>query len=184
MDKEQEKEEIRQTIRENLVMLRKVNNYSQEELAQKMGKKKATVGSWEQGTSLPDIYTMSELAKLYGVSFEYLCGREEDQAKRAQAYAQGLQKVRQQKNKLPDGQLDLFELAGIDIYGNKIETAKEAPKRVEVTTFPRYTAENLPKVEGEDVKVTRENFQDLLRATLDYARQLTEILERMEGRDL
>ena len=182
MDKEQEKEEIRQTIRENLVMLRKVNNYSQEELAQKMGKKKATVGSWEQGTSLPDIYTMSELAKLYGVSFEYLCGREEDQAKRAQAYAQGLQKIK--KNKPLDGQLDLFELAGIDIYGNKIETAKEAPKRVEVTTFPRYTAENMPKEKGEDVKVTREDFQDLLRATLDYARQLTEILERMEGRDL
>lgn len=165
MEKENEREEIRQTIRENLVMLRKVNNLTQDELAQRIGKKKAAVGAWEQGTSLPDIYTMSELAKLYGVTFEYLCGREENQAKRAQAYAQGLQKIK--KNKPLDGQLDLFELAGIDIYGNQIETAKEAPK-----------------VEGEDVKVTREDFQDLLRATLDYARQLTEILERMENRDL
>jgi transcriptional regulator with XRE-family HTH domain len=165
MEKENEREEIRQTIRENLVMLRKVNNLTQDELAQRIGKKKAAVGAWEQGTSLPDIYTMSELAKLYGVTFEYLCGREENQAKRAQAYAQGLQKIK--KNKPLDGQLDLFELAGIDKYGNQIETAKEAPK-----------------VEGEDVKVTREDFQDLLRATLDYARQLTEILERMENRDL
>ena len=166
MEKEIEKEEIRQTIRENLTMLRKLNNLTQDELAQKVGKKKAAVGAWEQGTSLPDIYTMSELANIYGVSMEYLCGREceEERLNRLQAYKDMFANTRRRRK---NAVLDKLQNTSV-----KVDTDENG-----------YLAiKEVPKEKPEPV--TKQDAEDLLRATLDYARQLTEILERMENRDL
>lgn len=160
MEKEIEKEEIRQTIRENLTMLRKLNNLTQDELAQKVGKKKAAVGAWEQGTSLPDIYTMSELAKIYGVSMEYLCGREceEERLKRLQAYK--------------------------DMFANTRRRRKNAASdRLQETDENGYLA--IMEEPGEkgpvQVDLTRKAAEDLRDATLAYAKKLTEIIEKMDG---
>lgn len=146
-------EEVNRTIRENLINLRRDNGLSQEEVGKAVGKKKGTVGSWEQGVSLPDLYTLNALANLYGVSLEYIFGREEmSQAQRLASYAHV---IRQKK-----GQEDQPT-----IFDYMVETEKNAQKVL---------------IE----KQTKQDAEDLLRATLDYARQLTEILERMENRDL
>lgn len=146
-------EEVNRTIRENLINLRRDNGLSQEEVGKAVGKKKGTVGSWEQGVSLPDLYTLNALANLYGVSLEYIFGREEmSQTQRLASYAHV---IRQKK-----GQEDQPT-----IFDYMVETEKNAQKVL---------------IE----KQTKQDAEDLLRATLDYARQLTEILERMENRDL
>lgn len=146
-------EEVGRAIRENLIKLRKENGLSQEEVAKVVGKKKGAVGAWEQGVSLPDLFTLSDLSKFYGVSLEYIFGREEiSQTQRLASYAH----VMRQK----EGQEDQPT-----IFDYMVETEKNAQKVL---------------IE----KQTKQDAEDLLRATLDYARQLTEILERMEGRDL
>lgn len=67
-------DEIRETIRQNLVNLRKENGISQSELAKIVGKSKNAVGSWEQGLSLPDIETLYWLAQYYGKTLDFMYG--------------------------------------------------------------------------------------------------------------
>lgn len=146
-------EEVNRIIRENLINLRRVNGLSQEEVGKAVGKKKGTVGSWEQGVSLPDLYTLNALANLYGVSLEYIFGREEmSQTQRLASYAHTMRQKKGQEDQT-------------SIFDYMVETEKNAQKVL---------------IE----KQTKQDAEDLLRATLDYARQLTEILERMENRDL
>lgn len=55
-----------------LKKLRLNNNYTQEEVAYKIGVSRQAVAKWENGTTTPDIYNCIALAKLYGVSLDSL----------------------------------------------------------------------------------------------------------------
>ena len=46
------------------------------QLAQKMGLTQAAVSQWESGKKVPGIETISRLADLYGVTVDYLLGRD------------------------------------------------------------------------------------------------------------
>ncbi len=56
-----------QKIGEFLKALRKENNLTQEELADKMNVTRRTVSRWETGANLPDLSILVELADLYNV---------------------------------------------------------------------------------------------------------------------
>lgn len=62
--------DMRNIIRDNLKRLRVENDKTQLDIAKYCGKAENTVGSWEQGLSLPDIVTIAKLAKLYNVSID------------------------------------------------------------------------------------------------------------------
>lgn len=51
---------------------RKLNNYSQEELADKIGVSRQAVSKWERGKSSPDTDNLIALAKLYGITIDEL----------------------------------------------------------------------------------------------------------------
>ena len=70
MDKELN-EELRKNIRENLIDLRIKHGKTQQDIAIETQKSVNAVGSWEQGLSLPDIYTLYRLSKYYNVIMEY-----------------------------------------------------------------------------------------------------------------
>lgn len=57
---------------DNLVYLRKVNNLSQEELADSIGVSRQTLSKWETGESAPDIMKSKQLAEIFGVSLDDL----------------------------------------------------------------------------------------------------------------
>lgn len=59
-------------IRDNLVMLRKLNEYSQEEIAEKIGISRQAYGKWEKGETVPDIEKCALLAEVYGVTVDSL----------------------------------------------------------------------------------------------------------------
>ncbi len=59
-------------ISENLVILRKKANLSQEALAEKLGVSRQTVAKWESGESVPDIVRCDRLAELYGITLDDL----------------------------------------------------------------------------------------------------------------
>ena len=57
---------------EQLSKLRKEANMTQEDLAEKCDVSRQAVAKWESGESLPDIYKISQIAKLFEVSLEEL----------------------------------------------------------------------------------------------------------------
>ena len=59
-------------LKDNLVMLRKLNGYSQEQIAEKIGISRQAYAKWENGMTIPDIEKASLLAKLYGITLDGL----------------------------------------------------------------------------------------------------------------
>ena len=67
---------IRETIRLNIIQKRKENLWTQTELADRVGLKKNTIASWEQGLSTPDIDTIVKLMELFDMNFNEFTGIE------------------------------------------------------------------------------------------------------------
>lgn len=57
---------------DNLIQLRKFNEYSQEELAEKIGVSRQTISKYEAGESLPDIEKCKLMADAFGVTMDDL----------------------------------------------------------------------------------------------------------------
>lgn len=68
--------EINQKIAKNLIYYRKAANLTQAELAEKINYSDKSVSKWESGNGVPDVYTLLQLSKLYGVSLNQLVGEE------------------------------------------------------------------------------------------------------------
>lgn len=59
-------------ISENLILLRKRAELSQEALAEKIGVSRQTIAKWESGESAPDIVHADQLAELFNVTLDDL----------------------------------------------------------------------------------------------------------------
>ncbi|HOO27004.1 MAG TPA: helix-turn-helix transcriptional regulator [Lachnospiraceae bacterium] len=59
-------------LAEKILALRKSNSWSQEELAEKMNVSRQSISKWESAAAIPDINRIPELAKLFGVTTDYL----------------------------------------------------------------------------------------------------------------
>lgn len=53
-------------------MLRNINGYTQEEVAEKIGISRQAYAKWEKGESIPDVERCQKLAELYGVTIDSL----------------------------------------------------------------------------------------------------------------
>lgn len=59
-------------LKDNLIMLRNINGFSQEELAEKVGISRQAYAKWENGSTVPDIEKCRLLADVYGVTIDSL----------------------------------------------------------------------------------------------------------------
>lgn len=59
-------------LKDNLAMLRRLNGYSQEQIAEKIGISRQAYAKWESGTTVPDIDRAAALAQVYGVTLDSL----------------------------------------------------------------------------------------------------------------
>lgn len=59
-------------FKDNLVSMRKIHGYSQDELAEKIGVTRQTLSKYETGESLPDIERCRLIADIFGVSIDDL----------------------------------------------------------------------------------------------------------------
>lgn len=59
-------------LKENISMLRDINGYSQEEVAEKIGISRQSYAKWEKGETVPDAERCQKLAELYGVTIDAL----------------------------------------------------------------------------------------------------------------
>ena len=63
-------------ISENIVTLRKKYNFSQEEVAEKIGVTRQTIAKWENGESVPDVIRSNALAELFDITLDTLVNYE------------------------------------------------------------------------------------------------------------
>ena len=59
-------------LKDNLVMLRKLKGYSQEQIAEKIDISRQAYAKWESGATVPDIEKAALLAQVYGVTLDSL----------------------------------------------------------------------------------------------------------------
>ena len=55
-------------LRDNLLMLRSIHGYSQEEVAGKIGISRQAYAKWESGATVPDVEKCARLAHVYGTT--------------------------------------------------------------------------------------------------------------------
>lgn len=59
-------------FQKNLIMLRNIHGFSQEEIAEKINISRQAYAKWESGATVPDIEKCSRLAEVYGVTLDSL----------------------------------------------------------------------------------------------------------------
>ena len=66
------KDDIKTTVANNLIVLRKSKGLTQADVANALNYSDKSVSKWEHADSLPDISILSALADMYGVTLDYL----------------------------------------------------------------------------------------------------------------
>ena len=64
--------DIKSILADNISELRRSNNITQLELAEKLNYSDKAVSKWERAEALPDITVLVEIAELFGVTLDYL----------------------------------------------------------------------------------------------------------------
>ena len=72
-------ENLKKVVGENLKDLRINAGLTQLELAEKFNYSDRAISKWENGDTLPDLETLSELCEFYGVTLDYLTHKENKQ---------------------------------------------------------------------------------------------------------
>ena len=65
-------------FKDNIVNLRKINDMTQEELAEKVGVTRQAIAKWEAGETVPDLDKCRMLAAVFGVSLDDLANFESE----------------------------------------------------------------------------------------------------------
>ena len=63
-------------LSENLVLLRNMKGYSQEEIAEKIGISRQAYAKWEKGETVPDVDRCNKLALIYNTTIDNLLNAE------------------------------------------------------------------------------------------------------------
>ena len=64
-------------LKDNLIMLRRIHGYSQEEIAEKIGISRQAYAKWERGVTIPDVEKCALLADVYHTTVDSLLRSEE-----------------------------------------------------------------------------------------------------------
>ena len=59
-------------LKDNLVMLRNMRGFSQEQIAEKIGISRQAYAKWESGVTIPDVEKCKLLAQVYGTTIDSL----------------------------------------------------------------------------------------------------------------
>lgn len=65
-------ENMKKTVAENIAELRRCNRMTQAELADKLCYSDKAISKWERGESIPDVFTLKQVADLFSVTVDYL----------------------------------------------------------------------------------------------------------------
>ena len=72
MNMENSEEAMRMTVARNIALYRKAHKDTQLDLARKLNYSDKSVSKWERGEGMPDVFILSQIAQLYGVTVSNL----------------------------------------------------------------------------------------------------------------
>ena len=104
---------------DKIIILRKKNGWSQEELAEKMGVSRQSVSKWEGAQSVPDLKKILQLAELFGVTTDYLL-------------KDSIENEEYTQDDIADDNVRKVSLAQANEF---LEQRKKAAKRIALATF-------------------------------------------------
>ena len=123
------------TLREKLIVSRNKAGLSQMELANQLGVSRQAVSRWESGDTTPTMDKLKALAKIYGVSLDWLCSdaadRELPEAAKPEARER---KVRKSKKSGPSRSHWRSARSPSPAYGLQRKTKKLMRRTIKVTT--------------------------------------------------
>lgn len=70
------------TLAKKIRNLRKQNNITQEALAEEMNVSRQTISKWENGTTIPDVNNICELARFFQVTTDFLLNYNDHQTEK------------------------------------------------------------------------------------------------------
>ena len=73
--------DLKPVIAKNISELRRANDITQAELAEKLNYSDKAVSKWERGESVPDVMVLSEIADIFNVTVDYLLTEDHAPAK-------------------------------------------------------------------------------------------------------
>ncbi|MBR2353851.1 MAG: helix-turn-helix transcriptional regulator, partial [Clostridia bacterium] len=59
-------------LSEKIIMIRRMNNLTQENFAEELGVSRQAVSKWENGTSIPDVQLLLRISDLYNFTLDQL----------------------------------------------------------------------------------------------------------------
>ena len=65
-----------ETIRQNLIRLRKENKMTQEDISRQLNMSRTGYAAFEQGYAIPGIITLGQISKIYDISLGKLIGED------------------------------------------------------------------------------------------------------------
>lgn len=82
--------ELKQNVARNITALRKKNNMTQADLAEQLNYSDKSISKWERGDGLPDIFVLTRIAELFGVTLNDLVSSEQADAEQSVEAANSL----------------------------------------------------------------------------------------------
>ncbi len=82
--------ELKQNVARNITALRKKNNMTQADLAEQLNYSDKSISKWERGDGLPDIFVLTRIAELFGVTLNDLVSSEQADAEQSAEAANSL----------------------------------------------------------------------------------------------
>lgn len=101
------------TLREKLIVLREKAGISQMALAQQLGVSRQAVSRWESGSATPSMDKLKALAKVYGVSLDWLCSDASDAGECVPEEKPKTQDPKYENTQHTEGKLNRHNLLGI-----------------------------------------------------------------------
>lgn len=128
-------------IAEKLSYLRNEKGLTQEEVAQALNISNKTVSKWENGTSMPDITMLVQLAKYYNVSSDFLLdiseNKKEDTLSVISNQFQGLERNEMILKSFEISRASIFGLFGLLDEFSLTEENPTCPQPIPLTNFNR-----------------------------------------------
>lgn len=143
-------------FKDNLAMLRRANNLSQEEVAEKVNVSRQAYAKWERGESVPDIEKCADLANLYNTTLDDLYKEE----------------------KLPDGRDIMPAPKGKHLFGTVTVNDKGQ------IVIPKKAREVMQIGPGDDLVVLADEQSGLALVKADwFENHLMNILTQAKGQE-
>ena len=87
-------------LSENLKKIRKDNNLSQEDLAEKLGVSRQSVSKWESGAAYPEMDKVLELCKLFNLNIDELLNQDIKEVEQNRQSKSTIQKKKKKRGKI------------------------------------------------------------------------------------